>query len=265
MNGFAPALPEVWRSFRMWRIWVRLGVQDVRLRFRRSVIGVGWIFLNLAVMILAIGYVYGHLFGQDLSTFIPYLTASLVTWGYLTNSIVEGGSAFIASEGYIKQISLPIYVYIFRFFVSIGLTAGISAGAFLLVIVLYHVPLHAGTLWVVPGILLLMVSSLLLIVIQAHVNARFRDAANLSGVVMQVAFYVTPVMFPAELLQSRGLRAIVQLNPLYHLLEVVRHPLLHGESAQPQSYGAVLLVILVLTAAATALVKGLGRRIVFWL
>ena len=90
------ALMDVARSAGLWRIWVRLGIQDVRLRFRRSVIGMGWIFLNLAIMILAIGFIYGNLFGQDLGTFIPYLTVGLVTWGYLTNSIVEGGNAFVA-------------------------------------------------------------------------------------------------------------------------------------------------------------------------
>src|SRR5713101_4348 len=117
------ARAEVGRSLALWRIWTRLGVQDVRMRFRRSVIGVGWIFLNLATVILAVGYIYGHLLGQDLHEFVPYLTVSLVIWGYLTSSIVEGGNAFVASEGYIKQISLPIYVYVLRFFVSIGLTS----------------------------------------------------------------------------------------------------------------------------------------------
>jgi len=55
--------------------------------------------------------------------FIPYLTSGLILWGYLTSSIVEGGNAFTNAEGYIKQISLPIYVYVFRSFVTIGLNA----------------------------------------------------------------------------------------------------------------------------------------------
>lgn len=233
------------------------------MRFRRSAIGVGWIFLNLATVVVAIGYVYGHLLGQDMREFVPYLTISLVVWGYLTSSIVEGGNAFVSSEGYIKQIGLPIYIYVLRFFVSIGLTAVISFGAFLMAAVVYQVRFRAGMLWSVPGVLLLMIVSLLLITILAHVNARYRDAANLSSAVMQVAFYATPVIFPASLLQSRGLSNIVDFNPLYHLLEVVRHPLLSGSPAAAASYVATLLLIVALGVLAGALIGIYGRRIVF--
>jgi len=257
------ALMDVARSAGLWRIWVRLGIQDVRLRFRRSVIGMGWIFLNLAIMILAIGFIYGNLFGQDLGTFIPYLTVGLVTWGYLTNSIVEGGNAFVASEGYIKQIGLPLYVYVFRFFVSITLTSLISWAAFGLVAVIYGVPLRPAMWWALPGLACLMAASLLLIFIFAHLNARFRDAAHLASVGMQVLFYVTPVIFPADLLRQRGLGAVVDFNPMYHLLEVVRRPLLAGEPAGSLSYLVAGLVILTLSVVATALIGFYRRRIVF--
>jgi ABC-type polysaccharide/polyol phosphate export permease len=257
------ALSEVARSLSLWRIWLRLGLQDMRLRFRRSAIGVSWIFLNLAVMILAIGFVYSHLFGQDLGSFIPYLTVGLIAWGYLTNSIVEGGNAFTSSEGYIKQISLPLYIYVMRFFVSIGLTSAITWVAYGLVALVYRVPVSAGTLWALPGLLLLMVTSLLLITIFAHLNARFRDAAHLAAVVMQVLFYVTPVIYPAELLRGRGLDYVIDVNPMYHLLEVVRRPLLEGEPAAGLSYAVTGLVIGALAVLAVVVIGYFRRRIVY--
>jgi ABC-type polysaccharide/polyol phosphate export permease len=256
-------LNEVARSLGLWPIWMRLGVQDVRLRFRRSAIGAGWIFLNLAILILAISFIYGALLGQELDTFIPYLTVGLVTWNYLTSSIVEGGNAFIGSEGYIKQISLPLYVYVFRFFVSIGLTALISWAAYVFVAVVYGVPFRPGTLWIVPGLLLLMMASLLLIAIFAHLNARFRDAAHMAAVIMQVMFYVTPVIFPAELLRERGLGLVLDLNPLYHLLEVVRQPLLYGQAADMLNYLAAVGILLVLAVGAGLLIRFYHHRIVF--
>ena len=97
---------DVVRSALLWHIWTRLGVQDVRLKFRRSMLGVGWIFMNLAVMVASIGFIYTHLLGQDPRAFVPYLTIGLITWGYLTTSIVEGGNAFVNAVGYVKQISL---------------------------------------------------------------------------------------------------------------------------------------------------------------
>jgi lipopolysaccharide transport system permease protein len=257
------AARDVVRAAGLWRIWARLGVQDVRLRFRRSSLGVSWIFVNLAVMVLAIGFIYANLLGQPTREFIPYLTIGLILWNYLTSSIVEGGNAFISSEGYIKQISLPIYVYIFRAFVSIGLTALVALSAFLLVALLYRVPIGPGTLLAVPGLMLMMVTSLLLVTIFAHLNTRFRDVAHLASAGMQVLFFVTPVLFPAELLRKRSLSLVIDLNPMYHLLEVVRHPLVAAGPADWRSYAVAALCIAVLAAVASAVIGFYHRRIVF--
>jgi ABC-type polysaccharide/polyol phosphate export permease len=255
---------DVVRSAGLWQIWTRLGVQDVRLKFRRSVLGPAWVFANLSVLVVSIGFIYANLLGQEPREFIPYLTISLIAWAYLTNSIVDGGNAFVNSEGYIKQISLPIYVYIFRFFVSINLTALISLGAFAVVAVIYRVPIGPGTLFAVPGLAIVMAASLLLITIFAHLNARFRDVAQMAAVGMQVLFYVTPVIFPAELLsRRRNLSLVVELNPMYHLLEVFRRPLIDAAPAGWHSYAAAGLILAVLAITAAAVIAHFQRRIVF--
>src|SRR5262249_34187286 len=159
----------------LWRVWWRLGIQDLRLRFRRSILGVGWILVQLVVMILAVGVVWGTLFGQDLRTFLPFLTAGLVVWGFLTAAIVEGGQALVASEGYIKQIGLPIHVYVMRFFVVVSISAAINFLAYAIVAAVYRVPIGWGVLWIIPGLALLGVVGLFLMVIFSHVNARYRD------------------------------------------------------------------------------------------
>lgn len=257
-------IDDVVRSLRLWHIWTRLGAQDVRLKFRRSALGPLWIFVNLAVLVVSIGFIYANLLGQDPRGFIPYLTIGLIMWGYLTNSIVDGGNAFVQSEGYIKQISLPIYVYILRFFVSISLTTLIALGAFVVVALFYQVPVGPGTLYVVPGLLLVMTTSLLLITIFAHLNARFRDVAHMASVGMQVLFYVTPVIFPADLLRHRrDLSYVIDFNPMYHLLEVIRRPLLSGGPAEWHSYAAVGAIVVTLAVAAAAVIATHQRRIVF--
>ena len=253
------------RAARLWRVWLRMGLQDVRRRFRRSVVGVGWIFLNLGIMIAAVGVVYGALLGQELRAFLPFLTVGLVAWGYITASVVEGGQAFIASEGYVKQIGLPIYVYVFRFFVSITTTAMISSLAYLVVAGVFRVGWSWGTLWVIPGIALLTVVSLLLITIFAYLTTRFRDAAYMAAAGLQVLFYVTPVLWPHRLLRERGLAWAVELNPLYHLLEVVRYPLLESAPAAARNYAVVALLTLALLAIAWWLARIFHRRIVYFL
>jgi lipopolysaccharide transport system permease protein len=256
---------DVAHSALLWQIWVRLGMQDIQRRFRRSSIGIAWIFFNLIIMILALGLVYGALFGQNLSKFIPLLTASLITWWYLTSSIVEGGNAFVASEGYIKQIGLPIYVYIFRFFVNISLTASIRLPVYVVVVLIYRAQIGWGILWVIPGLALLAMVSLLAVAIFAYLNARFRDVSHLTTSLMQVLFYITPIAWPAEVLRQRGLGFIIDFNPFYHILEVVRRPLLTSGPADPINYLVVGLVIVLMGSLAAWLIRFYHRRIVFFL
>jgi ABC-type polysaccharide/polyol phosphate export permease len=225
---------DVIRSILLWRIWIRLGIRDVRLRFRRSAIGVVWIFLNLTIMVLAVGFIYGSLFKQEISKFLPLLTVSIIFWTYLTTSIVGGGNALIASEGYIKQIGLPIYVYVFRFFVNTLLTALISLAAYVVIVLVYRVQISPGILWFIPGFVLLALISLLTITIFAFLNTRFRDVSHLATSLMQVMFYLTPVIWPAKLLRERGLGSVIDWNPFYHILEIVRQPLLFSQPAVSQ-------------------------------
>jgi len=255
---------DVARSAGLWHIWTRLGIQDVRLKFRRSALGPAWIIVNLAVLVAAIGFIYANLLRQDPREFVPYLTIGLVMWLYLTNSIVEGGNAFVNSEGYIKQISLPIYVYLFRAFVSVAITMLIPMSISTLILMIYPLRLWAGTMFVIPGLLIVMVASLLLITIFAHLNARFRDVAHVAAIGMNVLFYATPVLFPAELLRRRpDLRYVIDLNPAYHLIELVRHPLVSGAPADWHTYVAGVVILFVLGVSAAGIIAVFQRRIVF--
>ena len=253
------------RTFRSWPVWLRLGLLDFRLGFRRSTLGVGWIFANLLITILAIGIVYSTLLEQPVKGFLPFLAAGLVVWTYLTASMVEGSNAFVGSEGYIKQIEMPPYIYVLRFFVSNSLKLLVSLSAYVVVALIFAVEFRPGVLWSVPGLLLLGCASLLLTNIFAHLNARFRDVAHGASIGLQTLFYVTPVLWPPEMLRGHRLQLLVNLNPLYHLLEIVRQPLLHSRPASQANYLAAGLLLVALAFFASFLTWLYHRRLVYLL
>lgn len=252
-------------SFRLWPIWLRMGTWDVRIRYRRTSIGIAWIFFHLFVTIFVVGIVYGNLLDQDISSFLPSLTIGLVIWNYLISSIVSGGNAFITSAGYITQIGLPIFVYILRFFVSNFITFLVSFLAYIAIAIIYQVNIQLGIVWVVLGVIILALISLLLISIFAYLNARFRDAAHLANIAMQVMFYITPILWPADLLRERAqsLIWIVDFNPLYYVLEIVRMPLLHSTPASPDHYIFVTIFLLILASLVGLVIRRYHRRIVY--
>lgn len=256
---------EVVQAARLWPIWMRIGLQDIRIRYRRSALGIGWIFLNLLIMLSSVGLIYSHLLGQDLKKFLPFLTIGLITWGYITSSIIEGGNAFLASEGYIRQIGLPLYIYIFRFFVSITTTMLISLPAYFIVALAYSVHFGWGCLWALVGLFLLGAVCFLMIAIFAHLNVRFRDLPHVASSALQVLFFATPIIWPPETLRFGKLRWVMDLNPFYHLIEVVRRPLIMSEPASEWNYLAVIILIIVLSLLVWLFSKTYSLRIAYLL
>lgn len=253
------------KSFKMWRVWLFLGVQDIKARFRRSFIGPLWILLNLAFFVGGAGVVYGLMFGQPLNDFLPFLVAGFVIWGFILSSLTESGLAFINAEGYIKQFPFPKQIYLFRPLVGyfIILLIGFFALSILQLLV-QSLPVK-GWFLAIPGILILLFAALGHIVICAYLGARFRDLPHAMGGMLQVLFFVTPVMFPVKLLKERHLDFVYQYNPLHYLIDVVRHPILEGEFAVTESYIFACLYVVVVWVFAISVAKRFDSRLVFLL
>jgi ABC-2 type transport system permease protein/lipopolysaccharide transport system permease protein len=109
-----PSLAEFVSAAKLWRVWVHMGLQDVKSRFRSSALGPAWILINLGAVIAAIGVIYGRLFHQPMNEFLPFLTLGLVIWTFISSALVEGSSAFVVAEGYIKQFPFPKIIYLYR-------------------------------------------------------------------------------------------------------------------------------------------------------
>lgn len=258
-------MQELWKAFRLWPIYWRLGAQDVRLRFRRSSLGAAWIFLHMGLSVATIGVVFGGLFGQPLRDFLPSLAAGLIVWTFLVSAVTEGGAAFLHAEGYIKQIGLPIYVYCLRTVVAVTLNLLLTLPVFVVVAAVSGLVPGPGLLWFLPGLALLVGFAAACSLLLSFLVVRFRELAQVIPAGMQLAFYATPVLYPPEFLADRGLGWIARLNPLHHLLQVAREPLVRSRPADLDSYLVALglLAALLLLAALTA--WRLRRRIVYFL
>ena len=100
MTGDA-ALADVVAGSRAWPFWAMLGWNDVKQRYRRTLIGPFWITASMSVMIGAIAIIYSAIFQVSLASYVMYLAAGMVTWFFISTSLVEGMSAFTNAEGII--------------------------------------------------------------------------------------------------------------------------------------------------------------------
>ncbi len=100
---------ELLAGFSAWRIWMILGWDDIRQRYRRSVLGPFWITLSMGMFILLLGIIYSRLFHTDLATYMPYLSVGYIVWGFISQITNESCMAFQEGARIIKQIKLPLF------------------------------------------------------------------------------------------------------------------------------------------------------------
>src|ERR1700687_3735401 len=236
------AVRDFAEGIRSWPLWSNLGWNDIVQRYRRSLLGPFWLTASMAIMVVALGIVYARLFKTELREFLPYLCVGLLVWGYTSTTISEAGSLFTGFASYIKQIRLPYSLYAFRFIWSRIIILGHNLVIYFGVLVYFQIWPGFGILLAIPGLILLTVNLALASLLVGMLSARFRDIPQIINSVIQIAFFVTLVIWNPALL---GLNSpIVFLNPFFHLLEIVRAPLL-GQLFPFTSYLAVAIITIV--------------------
>ena len=263
MNTFAKLAKDNLAALKNWRVWWHLGMADVRNKFAKSVVGPSWILLNLALWVGGIGLIYGTLFNQKLEIYLPFLAIGFVVWSYLTQTITDGGNAFVFAEGYIKQFTYPKQIYVLRVLVNASVPLVIGVGIFFVVMLIMGRSFGVGMAWALPGLVLLQIATYLHATIMAYASARFRDLPHGMTALLQVLFFVTPVFFTIDTLKERGLDFVYKFNPLYYLIELIRHPLTMLEAAPIEVYAATGIYIGLLVLVALFVAGRLDKRIVY--
>lgn len=238
-------------AIKLWRVWLYLGFQDIKNRYKKTKVGVYWVFINIVLIIAGIGYIYGRLFNQDIALFLPHLAAGFVIWTFLTSAIVEGGNSLLQAEGYVKQFNMPKQVYMLRSLVSFVTIFVLGMIAVVCVLIYFDINIRLETLYVLPGIALLIFINYMHVVLSSYVSIPWRDLPHLLSSIFAILFYVTPIIFTADMLSERGLDFVYRINPFYYLIELVRYPLLNASEAPFDIYIFTIsyAVILFITTA----------------
>jgi ABC-type polysaccharide/polyol phosphate export permease len=108
------ALDDFLDGLRRWELWGTMGWYDVRQHYRRSVLGPLWLTLSMGIMVGALGYLYGGLFGHSMQDYLPYLALGLIFWAFLASFMTEGCTVFTAAAPFIHQVNAPLSIYPFR-------------------------------------------------------------------------------------------------------------------------------------------------------
>lgn len=241
-------------------LWVRLGWQDVMLRYRRSLIGPFWLTLSMGIMVGAMGLIYGELFKAESTTYLPYLTIGLLTWGLISSCISEGCQTFIESYWLILQVNVPLSMFPLRVVWRNFIVFAHNVVIYVIVVLIFGANYKLIAFAAIPGLLLIFINAFWCAILLGMLSARFRDLPQIVVNLMQLAFFATPIFWQANLITTR---IIVVGNPFYHFIELVRSPLL-GQAPGLASWLVVGIVTLTGTAVTLLFFRRFRRRLSVW-
>jgi ABC-type polysaccharide/polyol phosphate export permease len=262
MRGLSAAVRDIRESVQSHRIWMMLANQDIKQRYRRSVLGPFWITLSAVVSILALSLVYTQIFQVPTAEYLVFLTTGFVSWMYLSSLVTESCTVFIGAEGIIRQINLPLGIHVFRLAWRSLVTLAHNLVIVALVVIYMRAPFGWASLAVVPGLVLATVAAIALGYLLGGICARYRDVPPIVTSLVQVLFYVTPVIWPPKLLQ--GNEHLLTFNPFYYFLEVLRAPLM-GQLPPGEVWLVATGLTLLLIAAAVAFMARYRWRVAYWI
>ncbi len=264
MSGeLSSGLADIRQGLSSWRMWSMLAWNDVRRRYRRSGLGQFWLTLSMGANIGGLGYVYSHLFGIDVASYLPYIAVSFVAWGMISNIVVESCTALSENDNMLRQMPLPRALFTWRVIARSLIIAAHNVLIIPVVFIWYHVGINANILWLVVGLGLLIVNVFWIGYFLSILCARFRDVPQIVGSIMQVVFFVTPIMYLPEQLVHRGV-TLLRYNPFANLLEVVRSPIL-GEAPSTWALGMCAAMAVVELGVVVPFAGRYAARVIYWL
>ena len=204
-----------------------LVARDVKIKYRRSVLGVLWTLLNPLCMMIILSVVFSNLFKFDIENFPLYILSGQVVFNFFSGATTEAMSSIIGSAPLIKKVYVPKYLFVISRVFSSFINLLASFTALLLVMVVTRAELH-WTVFLVPVPLVLLVFfSLGIGLILAAVTVKFRDMMHLYTVFTTALMYLTPVIYPMSILPG-WLYKVVMLNPLTNMLIMLRDVMINN-------------------------------------
>jgi ABC-2 type transport system permease protein len=267
--SLARAVEDLRSGWGQRSLWAHLGWQDIRQRYRRSVLGPIWISISMAVTAIALGILYAGLFGNPLEEQLPYILVGFIVWGFISGCIIEGADVFISNVGLIHHLPAPLSVHVYRMVWRQALFFLHNLVVYLVMLLVFPQPLGWATLLAFPAFGLLILNGAWVALLFGVVATRFRDLTPVIQSVVQLAFFLTPIVWIYEdFLNSANptiaeRARLVELNPLMHFVEIVRRPLL-GQPEQLRNWVVVLVITLVGWLTTLVVLRRYRARVAYW-
>lgn len=243
--------------------WMFMGWTDVVRGYSRMKLGVLWVPASQAIFITVLGVLYAMIFDYSPDSYIPYLSAGIITWNLIRAVIMEAGRCYISNSRLLLNSALSPYVLVLRMVWRNHVIFVLNLSVHLAILIVFQIRWSWEVLLAPIGVAFIFLNSMWVGLVLAHFASRFRDLLQMVSNIMQPMFFITPILWKHDKL---GGKAVIfsEWNPFYNFIELVRAPLLMSTPGM-FSYLYVSAITLGGLLFAAWLIQRSGRAVVFWL
>jgi len=249
-------------SYRFREVFFNLLSQDLKIRYKRTVLGYFWSLLNPVLQLAVLSAVFSQIMRLGIKDYTLFLFSGTLAWTFLSNSLLSSSSALLENENFIKKVYLPKLIFplskvclrlvdFFFSLVALGIIMAVLGFAFKITIVL--IPL---------ALAILFVFTLGLSVLLSVCTVYFRDINYLIGVFLQLLYFLTPIIYPLDTLQSKY-RVVLQFNPLYPPILLFQKLIYYGQVPLPIEWLSASLLALTSAVIGFGVLSLLDEDVVF--
>lgn len=232
-------------GFQRYRFLIRQLIgRDFKTKYKRSVLGVLWSFLNPLLTMTVQYIVFSTVFKTDIPNFPLYLLTGIVCFNFFNESCTMSLSSIVGNASLITKVYVPKYIYPVSRTLSSGINLLLSLIPLFAVALLTGAPVRPTLLLLPFGLICLLALSLGIGMFLATSMVFFRDTQFLWGVVSMLWMYATPIFYPESIIGEQFI-LLFKCNPLYHIIRFIRIILMDGVSPEPKAYALCLIASLV--------------------
>lgn len=235
---------------------------DIRQRYRRSFLGPWWITISTLILVATLSIIFSVVFKSSSNSYIGFLSIGIIIWRFIEMTLKDFCECFSKDSQMLKQININKSFFIYRTIIKNLIILVHNFVIIIFVIFIFDIKISYKLIFLLPGIILLINSLLWIGVIFSIICSRFKDFTEIITNLLQVIFYLTPIIWSTDIADGRYFDLLINLNPFYHMIELVRSPILSSENYS--SFIIVFIINMVGTFFSYFFFKKYENKIIFW-
>jgi lipopolysaccharide transport system permease protein len=242
-----------------------LASAELKYKFRRSKLGLLWTMITPLILAIIMTIMFGTLLKTDMRDYGPYIYSGVLIWEFILNSVIQGCTSLLHSEAYIKQYRHPFAIYPLK-------TTLVNAATFLISIcglaiwILFYKPMNllVAVLAMPISVVLLFLLGWPVATLMSMINLKYRDFEQIATLGMQLLWWISPVFFRPSMFSNPYLAIFLELNPVTHILNLLRAPMLYGQFPSAFDYFYVFLTAVVFYIIAALRIRSSEQELIFY-